>query len=137
MTQSTQFSYLHASFDAAYLPGYQYLLFLQDIFEFLGSHPNEIVMFEVRLICMGPRGHILTRALQIKKDGFVVSNDVVKDGVVVAYSMVPSVEELAECLERAKTNTASDVVSGSAKDLERPIGQLIDENRRLIIIDRV
>lgn len=94
-------------------------------------------MFEVRLICMGPRGHILTRALQIKKDGFVVSNDVVKDGVVVAYSMVPSVEELAECLERAKTNTASDVVSGSAKDLERPIGQLIDENRRLIIIDRV
>jgi hypothetical protein len=58
----------------------------------------------------------------------------------IAISMVPSVAELASALAAAKSSSplaAREVEVGSAKDLGRTIGELLRENRRLIIVDRV
>ncbi|KAM0752878.1 PLC-like phosphodiesterase [Meredithblackwellia eburnea MCA 4105] len=106
----------------AMVPGCTYLQFLTDIFNFLGDHTSEIVVVE------------------LKSDGFVVREDKVRNGEVVVYSMIPNEEELAGVMEEARQATSDGgraVVIASAQDLDRPIGELIESNKRLIIIDRV
>ena len=108
----------------AVVPGCKYIVFLTNILDFLAEHPSEIVFVE------------------LKSDGFAVHEDK-KDaqGVVKVYSMIPSVEELQECLNKARSAAASDtgraIQIGHASDLDRPIGELISEQKRLIIVDRV
>lgn len=63
------------------------------------------------------------------------------EGKLVAHSMVPSVDELAAVLERARSCVANRITKsveiGTAKDLDRPIGQLLEENRRFFMLDKV
>ncbi|KAG9039980.1 hypothetical protein FRB95_004452 [Tulasnella sp. JGI-2019a] len=107
----------------SFVPGAAYIDFLTNVLEFLDEHPQEIVFAE------------------IKKSGFLLSHDVIHDGKLVAYSMIPSVEELAAVLEQARTRvanrTAKRIEVGTAADLDRPIGQLIDENRRFFMLDKM
>ncbi|KAK4048970.1 hypothetical protein OIO90_005605 [Microbotryomycetes sp. JL221] len=107
----------------AIVPGCSYQEFLTSILDFLATRPKEIVVVE------------------LKDDGFAVKSDRSHEGKVVVYSMVPTEEELVQDLESARQATtaagAKDVVLGSASDMTRPIGDLIKENKRLLLIDRV
>ncbi|KAI5475561.1 hypothetical protein MNV49_001157 [Pseudohyphozyma bogoriensis] len=106
----------------AMVPGCLYVVFLADVLNFLSSHPKEIVVVE------------------LKSDGFVVREDKVRNGQVAVYSMIPSEEELAQVLEEARQNTddgGRSVVIGGAQDLDSPIGTLIEQNKRFIIIGKV
>ncbi|KAK4697883.1 hypothetical protein P7C70_g8144, partial [Phenoliferia sp. Uapishka_3] len=75
--------------------------------------------------------------------GFAIPAEIVdsKTGRPTALSMVPTVEELATTLERAREGAAGlaarDIVIGRPEDLKRTIGSLIATNTRLIIADRV
>lgn len=55
--------------------------------------------------------------------------------------MIPSADELAAVLADARTRvadpSAKPIEIGCATDLDRPIGELISENKRFIIIDDV
>ncbi|KAL8293568.1 hypothetical protein RQP46_000269 [Phenoliferia psychrophenolica] len=106
----------------AMVPGCTYLTFLTDILNFLGENPSETVFVE------------------IKSDGFVVHEDKLHNGEVVVYSMIPSEAELAAVLEEARQATSEagrEVRTGSAADLDSPIGALIGMRKRLIIVDHV
>lgn len=105
----------------ALVPGETYLSFLISILSFLARNPKEIVVVE------------------LKKDGFVLMEDKFdKDGKLVANSMIPTPEVLAEALRKAREETGvMDVQLAGAKDLDASIGELIESNKRLFIIDRV
>ncbi|KAL8276095.1 hypothetical protein RQP46_011510 [Phenoliferia psychrophenolica] len=109
----------------AIVPGEPYLMFLIHVLNFLGENPSEIVFFE------------------IKSDGFAILTSSIDPatGKPRVITMVPTLEELEATFQRARTSAGSEaaraVVVGSPEDLERPIGELLNENRRLIIADRV
>ena len=105
----------------ALVPGETYLSFLSAILAFLSRNPKEIAVVE------------------LKKDGFVLAEDKHdKVGKLVANSMVPTVEALAEVLQQARKETGNhDVQVAEAKELDSPIGRLIEANKRLFIVDRV
>ncbi|KAG8840035.1 hypothetical protein FRB96_009712, partial [Tulasnella sp. 330] len=72
--------------------------------------------------------------------GFIFQNDIVKDGNVIAYSMIPTVAELDGVLQDALQTAnagANSINVGSAIDLDTPVGDLISQNKRLILIDMV
>lgn len=108
------------------VPGCLYLDFLTSILTFLALHPSEIVVVE------------------LKDDGFVVKADRINaEGVTTVLSMVPTEDELEKVWEEARekvketTRGTQEVVRGGAKDLDRNIGELIEEGKRLILIDRI
>ncbi|KAK4699903.1 hypothetical protein P7C70_g6353, partial [Phenoliferia sp. Uapishka_3] len=106
----------------AMVPGCTYLTFINEILNFLGSHPSEIVFVE------------------IKSDGFLVHEDKLHNGEVVVYSMIPTESELAEVFQEARKATSDEgrrVEIGSAVDLDKSIGEIIDSRKRLVIVDRV
>ncbi|KAG8866007.1 hypothetical protein FRB97_004287, partial [Tulasnella sp. 331] len=106
----------------AFIPGETYDNFLVDVLTFLGTHPKEIVTVE------------------IQSSGFIFQNDIVKDGNVIAYSMIPTVAELDGVLQDALQTAnagANSINVGSAIDLDTPVGDLISQNKRLILIDMV
>lgn len=100
-----------------------YSTFLTDILNFLAANPREIVVVE------------------LKSDGFVVKADKERNGKVVVYTMVPTVAELDEVWEEARKaaeqDSARDIVRAGPGDLGRPIGELINERKRLILIDQI
>ncbi|KAG8868442.1 hypothetical protein FRB98_003529, partial [Tulasnella sp. 332] len=76
----------------------------------------------------------------IQSSGFIFQNDIVKDGNVIAYSMIPTVAELDGVLQDALQTAnagANSINVGSAIDLDTPVGDLISQNKRLILIDMV
>lgn len=107
----------------ALVPGCTYLTFLLDILNFLSTHPSEIVVVE------------------LKSDGFVVREDKYRDGKLVVYSMIPSPAELDEVWEEARNlvelESAREIARGGPEDMSRPIGELIIEKKRLIMIDQI
>lgn len=113
----------------ALVPGCTYLSFLLSILNFLADHPWEIVVVE------------------LKSDGFVVKEDKYRDNdgdgkaELVVYSMIPSLAELEEMWEEARSlaekEEARHVLRGGPEDMGRPIGELLDEKRRVIFIDQV
>lgn len=104
----------------AIVPGCPYSVFLHDVLTFLSLHPSEIAVVE------------------LKSDGFPVKkNKYAKDGTISVWSMVPSVEELAQALDEGLKEAAVDVVIGGAGDLDRPIGELIESKTRFIVIDKI
>ncbi|GAA5891838.1 hypothetical protein JCM6882_007378 [Rhodosporidiobolus microsporus] len=115
------------------VPGVSYEMFLLDVLAFLAENEEEIVVVE------------------LKDDGFPFKTDIyptpssppanpaapVKP---VTISMVPSLSDLADTLKRARSSStlkARDIQVGGAADLVRTIGELLEENRRLIIINRM
>lgn len=105
----------------AIVPGEEYVSFLTSILRFLAKNRCEIVLVE------------------LKKDGFVLPEDKFdKEGKRVAISMIPSVQELQACLDQACVAAGgSDIRVGGAGDLDTSVGQLIERQTRLIIVDRV
>ncbi|SDA03124.1 BZ3500_MvSof-1268-A1-R1_Chr11-1g03316 [Microbotryum saponariae] len=107
----------------AIVPGESYKQFLLDILNFLATHPKEIVVVE------------------LKDDGFLIKKDKYRKEELVVYSMVPSEEELAAVLEQARAEAKSDlgreIVLGGPNDLDATIGSLLEQKKRLIMIDRV
>ncbi|GAA95267.1 uncharacterized protein L969DRAFT_44743 [Mixia osmundae IAM 14324] len=107
----------------ALVPGCSYAVFLNDVIEFLATHPKEIVFYE------------------IKNDGIILQKPIERNGEVVALSMVPTAEVLAEYLRKAfeacNKPEASTIKVGGPEDLDTPIGELLKANKRLIIADRV
>ncbi|GAA5991978.1 hypothetical protein JCM11641_005333 [Rhodosporidiobolus odoratus] len=117
------------------VPGVGYEMFLMDVLGFLAKNEREIVVVE------------------LKDDGFPFRSDIFPDAPSpsssepplpplkpVAISMVPSSSELFAALSAAKASSslaAREVQVGSAKDLQRSIGELLEKNQRLIIIDRI
>ncbi|GAA5866090.1 hypothetical protein JCM1840_003403 [Sporobolomyces johnsonii] len=107
------------------VPGVGYEIFLIDILAFLSDNTSEIVVVE------------------LKSDGFPFTTDLYDESdppKLTAISMVPTVEALAAALHNAKSSSplaAREIEVGSAQDLGAPIGELLRNNRRLIIIDRV
>lgn len=75
----------------AMVPGITYISFLIDILEFLGEHPSEIVFIE------------------LKSDGFVVKKDKEREGQIVVLSMIPSIEELAMCMNEARDQVRNEL----------------------------
>lgn len=106
----------------ALVPGEKYVTFLANILSFLDRNPKEIVFVE------------------LKKDGFILPEDKYdkEGGKLVAVSMVPTPEELVDCLSKARAIIQRDNVQvATAKDLDSPIGELIERNLRLFIVDRI
>lgn len=107
----------------AIVPGCTYEDFLTQIFDFLATHPSEIVVVE------------------LKDDGFVIREDRFREDKLVVHNMVPSVEELEKEMQHArdaaKEPGAKEIVVAGPADMNKTIGQLIQEKRRLILIDRV
>lgn len=107
------------------VPGCTYISFLTSTLNFLGSHPQEIIMVE------------------IKSSGFVIKKNKyskINPEEIIVYSMIPSIEELEECLILARNDCTSEegrnVGIGSVEDLDSPIGELIETNKRFIMIDK-
>lgn len=96
--------------------------------------------------------------MEIKSDGFVVcvplatvatradfpslgrQEDKLHNGEVVVYSMIPKETELSAVFEDARQATSDAgraVKVTSAADLDTPIGELIESQKRLIIVDHV
>lgn len=107
----------------ALVPGCTYLTFLLDILNFLSTHPSEIVVVE------------------LKSDGFIVREDKLHEGKVAVYSMIPAPAELDEVWEEARklaeADSAREIVRGGPEDMSRPIGELIKERKRVILVDQV
>lgn len=52
--------------------------------------------------------------------------------------MIPTSDELADCLSKARGIAKKDDIKvATAKDLDTPIGELIERNLRLFIVDRI
>ena len=105
----------------ALVPGQGYIEFLTQILAFLVEHTREVVVVE------------------LKSDGFVLTKPTEREGEVTALSMIPTTDELAECLTKAREQVSgSDAVKiGRALDMDKPIGELLDSGARLVLIDRV
>ncbi|KAM0791848.1 hypothetical protein ACM66B_004105 [Microbotryomycetes sp. NB124-2] len=107
----------------AIVPGCTYESFLTSVLNFLATHPKEIVVVE------------------LKDDGFAIKSDRYHEDKLVVYTMVPTEEELAQDMQRAREATtapgARDIVVGDASDMAKSIGEIIGSNRRLLLIDRV
>ncbi|GAA6017840.1 hypothetical protein JCM10207_003471 [Rhodosporidiobolus poonsookiae] len=111
----------------AIVPGVSYEFFLIDVLAFLADNPGEIVVVE------------------LKDDGFPFRTDTFDPSSPTplkptAISMVPTVPELAAALAGAKASSplaAREINVGGAADLRRTVGELLRENRRLVIVDRV
>lgn len=107
------------------VPGVSYISFLVSILNFLGSNPQELVMVE------------------LKSSGFVITKNKyskIHPEEIVVYSMIPSIEEFEECLVQARaacsTEEGRNVGIGGVEDLDSPIGDLIESNKRFIMIDK-
>lgn len=107
--------------------GCEYVTFLTAVLNFLSSHPQEIVFAE------------------LKSSGFVVTIDKYHTPpggtpVIQVYSMIPSEAELTACWEEARRATdegGRKIVMGSAEDLRKTIGELLEEEKRFIVVDRL
>jgi hypothetical protein len=123
------------------VPGCEYVTFLTNVLEFLSTHPSEIVVAQIK--ASGEQESL--RAHKKHSDrppthsriGFLLPKQKLnKEGEVVALSMVPTAAELAASLAEAhKAVPKADIVIGSPKDLDLPIGTLIQSKKRFIMID--
>lgn len=107
------------------VPGITYISFLTSILNFLSLHPNEIVFVE------------------LKSSGFIITKDKyskTNPAEISVYSMIPSAEDYALCLEEARkaceTDGGRSIAIGGVGDLDREIGELIKEGKRLILTDK-
>ncbi|OAV87089.1 hypothetical protein PTTG_02317 [Puccinia triticina 1-1 BBBD Race 1] len=109
----------------ACVPGYEYVKALEETFSFLVSHPKEIVVFE------------------LKSDGFISSKTTWRKDSIPFHSMIPTKAALASALDEAKQNLQAELPQvhairvGGPADLDRPIGDLLKEQVRFIIIHRM
>ncbi|MBW0466480.1 hypothetical protein O181_006195 [Austropuccinia psidii MF-1] len=109
----------------ACVPGYEYVTALEETFLFLAAHAREIAVFE------------------LKSDGFIARKTTWRKDFVPFHSMIPTRSALASAIDEARTNVACKIPAvnlikiGGAADLDRKIGDLIDDGTRLIIINRM
>ncbi|MBW0466590.1 hypothetical protein O181_006305 [Austropuccinia psidii MF-1] len=109
----------------ACVPGEKYVTALEDTFIFLATHPREIVVFE------------------LKSDGFIAKKTTPRKDSTLFYSMIPNREALAAAMDEARSNVAcqhpdiNSIKVGGAADLDRKIGDLIDDGTRFLVINRM
>ncbi|GAA6039540.1 hypothetical protein JCM8097_008378 [Rhodosporidiobolus ruineniae] len=118
------------------VPGVSYVMFLVDVLAFLAENEGEVVVVE------------------LKDDGFPFRNDVYPDPpspssfasspspspVPLVLSMTPTTAHLSAALSAARASStlaAREITIGSARDLKKTVGELLQSNTRLIIVDRV
>lgn len=109
----------------ACVPGYEYVKALEETLSFLVFHPKEIVVFE------------------LKSDGFISRKTTWRKDSVPFHSMIPTKAALAAAIEEARSKLESSLPQvhsiqvGGPNDLDRRIGDLLDDQVRLIIIHRM
>ncbi|KAA1129525.1 hypothetical protein PGTUg99_026073 [Puccinia graminis f. sp. tritici] len=109
----------------ACVPGYEYVKALEETFSFLVSHPKEIVVFE------------------LKSDGFISRKTTWRKDSIPFHSMIPTKAALASALDEARQNLEGqlpqvhEIQVGGPADLDRPIGELLKDQVRFIIIHRM
>ncbi|POW21093.1 hypothetical protein PSHT_02857 [Puccinia striiformis] len=109
----------------ACVPGYEYIKALEETFSFLVEHPREIVVFE------------------LKSDGFIARKTTWRKDSVPFHSMIPTKAALQSSIDKARKSLEKQLPEvhrieiGGPSDLDRPIGDLLHENIRFIIIHRM
>ncbi|EGG08428.1 uncharacterized protein MELLADRAFT_84590 [Melampsora larici-populina 98AG31] len=109
----------------ACVPGYEYESALIETFKFLALHPKEIVVFE------------------LKSDGFIARKTTWRKDSIPVPSMIPTRQALSLAVEEARAEATllepkvKRIKVGGPSDLDRPIGKLLTEGVRLIIIHRM
>ncbi|KAH9811451.1 PLC-like phosphodiesterase [Melampsora americana] len=109
----------------ACVPGYEYQSALTETFKFLALHPKEIVVYE------------------LKSDGFISQKTTWRKDSIPVPSMIPTRQALSLAVEEARAEatllepSVKQINVGGPSDLDRPIGTLLTEGIRLIIIHRM
>ncbi|KAI8454583.1 PLC-like phosphodiesterase, partial [Phakopsora pachyrhizi] len=109
----------------ACVPGYEYVSALVETLCFLADHPSEIVIYE------------------LKSDGFVARKTTWRKDSIPFHSMIPTKAALNAALDEARLIAKNvdlrtdDIIIGNQSDLDRTIGDLLEQNSRLMIINRM
>ncbi|GAA5859248.1 hypothetical protein JCM8547_008936 [Rhodosporidiobolus lusitaniae] len=127
----------------AIVPGVDYIMALVDILAFLSENDREVVVVELKDDGIPFKTDLYPEPPATSSSSSPTSSSAPLPPPAqkpIAISMVPSSSDLAAALSAAKSSSplaAREIQVGGAQDLGRTIGELLSENRRLVIVDRV